>query len=92
MPTMADMEREDRLKGLWDALVKQLPSNMQTSEQFTSRDPMAAATALQGGYGRNADPYMALRFLQLGQAMQGGGGNDMLTQLIQSLLQQQPKR
>jgi hypothetical protein len=53
-------------------------------------DPVSLLT--RGGYGQQAiDPYMALRLLQVGQ-QSGAPDQDMIAQLIQTMMKQQPQR
>ena len=84
MPNIADMQRQDRLISLWDALAAKLPKKAQQGSN-SDYDPVAQTS--QPGM----DPYMALKFLQLGQQlgplMGRGADNDMIGQLIQALLQ-----
>lgn len=88
MASIADMERTDRLQGLWDALAKQVPTGVNRG-QFSNYDPLQALTALGG----HPDPYMALRFLQLGHELgkMGVGGaqdDNMIQQLLNAFMAQ----
>lgn len=81
-----DTQRLQRLMELWTANMQGLPQGTNRAP-FNEMDPMMAYQALGNIQGGQTSP-MALRFLQLGQAMKPQPDN-MVMQLIMALLQGQ---
>jgi hypothetical protein len=80
------MDRLSRLMELWTANMQGLPKGTDRTP-YNEMDPMMAYQALGNLPGGQTSP-MALRFLQLGQAMKPQSDN-MVMQLIMALLQGQ---
>lgn len=81
-----------RLLNLWTQEMRGLPSHNADS-YFQGQNPMDALAGLQqlhgGAQGAGQDPLQMLRFLQLGNQIQGEmghGQDDQVMQLIQALL------
>jgi len=80
------MDRLSRLMELWTGEMRNLPKGTNKAP-FQEMDPMMAYQALGNLRGGQTSP-MALRFLQLGQAMKPQP-DDMIMQLIMALLRGQ---